>query len=287
MKRYIILAVLVVLGAAAAIIYSLRPAEQPEIEVAVSDDGLVELKPVTEATTVSTTSVQEMIDAEITESAEPEEQPAEEKRDAVTYSLPAGFYSENISVELSAENGEAIYFSTDGSDPVISDSTLYTAPIDINAGVDVIATTIRAIAVNEEGESSAVFTRSFVTGQDVDERFSEDTLVFVLSTDPYNLYDYEYGIAVPGKVYDDYCKEHAGEEIPYNAPGNYFMTGPEWERPIYVEVFESTGENVISQPAGVKVVGGYSRVPEHKSFKLIARKSYGSKDGKFKYSFFP
>lgn len=127
---------------------------------------------------------------------------------------------------------------------------------------------------------------SYVVGQDVAERFDGNTLVFVLSTDPYNLYDYEYGIAVPGKIYDDYVKEHPGEEIPYNAPGNYYMSGRESERPIYVEVFESDGTKVIDQAAGVRLSGGYSRVPDQKSLRLIARKSYDPDNGKFKYAFF-
>lgn len=273
MKRFIILGALTALGTATAVLYSFIPQTTVTVGLFPTEDGGMELKPI----------VDEVSDA----LPEQENPPAEEAQAVeVGFSLPATFYSENISVELTADSGAEIYFTTDGSDPVVSEKSRYTAPIDINAGIDVRATTIKAVAV-KDGETSDIFTRSYVTGQDVDERFSEDTLVFVLSTDPYNLYDYEYGIAVPGKIYDDYVKEHAGQEIPYNAPGNYFMTGKEWERPIYVEVFESSGANVISQPAGVKLVGGYSRVPDQKSLKLIARKSYGSKDGKFKYSFFP
>lgn len=274
MKRFIILGAIAAVGAAAALIYFLNPPEPVEVNAVVGEDGMVTLQPVTQAS------------GEQTEPADPTEAESEPeiKQDSVFFSIPAGFYSENISVELFG--ADEIYFTTDGSDPVISEQNRYLAPIEINAGPEVRATTVKAIAVTE-GESSPMYTRSFVTGQEVDERFSEDTLVFVLSTDPYNLYDYEYGIAVPGKIYDDYVAEHPGEEIPYNAPGNYFMTGKEWERPIYVEVFESTGENVLSQAAGVRLVGGYSRVPDQKSLKLIARKEYDSENGKFKYSFFP
>ena len=110
---------------------------------------------------------------------------------------------------------------------------------------------MKALSVLSDGTKGDICTVSYVVGQDVAERFDSNTLVFVLSTDPYNLYDYEYGIAVPGKIYDDYVKEHPGEEIPYNAPGNYYMSGREAERPIYVEVFESDGTKVIDQAAGV------------------------------------
>lgn len=266
MKRYIILAALVLMGAAAAIIYSMQPQDEVTVSLEEGEDGDISL-------------------VQVTSAPQGESAPEEKHIKGVEFSHKAGFYAENIAVELTAAKGAQIYFTTDGSDPDESDA-LYTAPIEINAGGEVRATTIKALCVND-GERSDIYTRSFVTGRGVAERFGEDTLVFVLSTDPYNLYDYEYGIAVPGKIYDDYVKEHPGEEIPYNAPGNYYMTGREAERDIYVEVFESGGDNVISQAAGVRIVGGYSRVVSQKSLKLIARKEYDPKNGKFKYAFFP
>ena len=266
MKRYIFLAVLVLIGAAAALIYAMQPQDEITVSLEEGEDGSISL-------------------VQVTSAPESESAPEEKHIKGVEFSHKAGFYAENISVELSAAKDAKIYFTTDGSAPEKS-GTLYTAPIEINAGGEVRATTVKAVCVNG-GEYSDVYTRSFVTGRGIAERFGEDTLVFVLSTDPYNLYDYEYGIVVPGKIYDDYVKEHQGEEIPYNAPGNYYMSGREAERDMYVEVFESSGGNVISQAAGVRVVGGYSRVVSQKSFKLIARKEYDSNNGKFKYAFFP
>ncbi len=267
MKRIIILAALILIGAAAAFIIIKNPYEPMEVIAQPTEDGGVEIVPVTT-------------------SAVTEEEPAAEKHSlSVTCSLPSAFYDENISVELLADDGAEIYFTLDGSDPDTS-SELYTGAIEINAGADTSAVTIKAVAARD-GEVSDIFTRSYVVGQNVKERFGGDTLVFVLSTDPYNLYDYEYGIAVPGKIYDDYVKEHAGEEIPYNAPGNYYMTGKEAERDIYVEVFDSSGSKVISQAAGVRLSGGYSRVVDQKSLRLIARKEYDPDNGKFKYAFFP
>jgi hypothetical protein len=273
MKRIIILAALVLAGVVCAAIYGLNPPEAVTVMTVENEDGGKELVEVSNSSSTSASS-------DISEDEDGEEIAA------VAFSLPATFYDENISVELFADEGAEIYFTTDGSDPTVSQTNLYIAPIDINAGTETKAVTIKAIAV-KDGEQSSIYTRSYVVGQDVNERFGEDTLVFVLSTDPYNLYDYEYGIAVPGKIYDDYVAEHQGEEIPYNAPGNYYMTGREAERDIYVEVFDSLGSNVISQAAGVKLVGGYSRVPDQKSLKLIARKEYDSEHGKFEYAFFP
>lgn len=262
MKRITILVIIAAVGIAAAVLYTLFPPEPLQVSAVIGEDG------------------------ELTLTSDPNEQAAEPvEGNGIGFSHPAAFYSDNIVVELSAADGAEIYFTTDGSDPVIKPGLLYTKPIEINAGSEVQATTVKAISVID-GEAGKIHTRSYITGTDVEERFSDDTLVFVLSTDPYNLYDYEYGIAVPGKIYDDYVKDHPGEEIPYNAPGNYYMTGRESERDMYVEVFENDGDNVISQAAGVRVVGGYSRVVDQKSFKLIARKEYDPENGKFKYAFF-
>lgn len=258
MKRFIILGGVVLLGGFSALMYTLFPPAEMQLNADVEDDGEV--------------SVSET-EKDVSET------------DMVTFSMPSGFYSENISLELSADSG-TVYFTTDGSDPVPGTSQLYTQPIEINSTPEVRASTVKALSVLSDGTQGSVYTVSYVMGQDVDERFSKDTLVFVLSTDPYNLYDYEYGIAVPGKIYDDYVREHPGEEIPYNAPGNYYMSGREAERPIYVEVFESNGSKVIDQAAGVRLSGGYSRVPDQKSLRLIARKSYDPDNGKFKYAFF-
>lgn len=259
MKRVIILAVILLIGIAAGVIYTLYPPEPVQVSAAIGEDG--------ELTLVTPDKSEPVVTEDI------------------VFSHAATFYAENIAVELTAPEGAEIYFTTDGSDPVAEDKCLYSAPVEINAGPEVRATTVKAFSVID-GVQSKIHTRSYVTGTDVNERFSDDTLVFVLSTDPYNLYDYEYGIAVPGKIYDEYVAAHPGEEIPYNAPGNYFMNGRESERDIYVEVFESDGDYVISQAAGVRVVGGYSRVVDQKSLKLVARKEYDPENGKFKYAFF-
>lgn len=260
MKRFIILAGVILLGAVSAVMTALFPRQPMNYTGVAAEDG------------------------ELTITQQPQ------SFGSVDFSLKSGFYSENISVELKSDY-KNIYFTLDGSDPAPEKGTLYTQPININSSAETKAVTIKAAAINGEGKSGGIFTKSYVVGQDVGERFDSQTLVFVLSTDPYNLYDYEYGIAVPGKIYDEYVEEfkirHPGEEIPYYADGNYFMTGREWERPIYVEVFESGGKKVIDQAAGVRISGGVSRAVPQKSLRLIARKDYDPQNGKFKYDFFP
>ncbi len=76
-----------------------------------------------------------------------------------TFSPAAGRYTEAQTVTIScATEGVAIYYTTDGSTPTVS-STRYTSPITIGE-----TTTLKAIAVNGDGEESSVATARYVIG---------------------------------------------------------------------------------------------------------------------------
>lgn len=217
------------------------------------------------------------------------EEPTQSEDDVLTvsFSKTKSFYSEDIEVELTANRDNAvIYYTTDGNNPT-EKSKKYTSPIKISSRSKVNATTVKAIAVTDD-ESSAICHKSYVTGDNVDERFSDETLIFVLSTDEYNLYDYYYGVATEGYKRDEYLNsdEYKGGEVEYNAPANWFIGGRESERDMYVEVFTPEGEQLISQASGARVVGGVSRAVDQKSWRLIARNMYSEGNGKFKYAFF-
>lgn len=205
---------------------------------------------------------------------------------ALFFSHNDTFYAENIDVEITcADENAEIYYTLDGATPDAS-SIKYIGAIPIKAGNAVNATTIKAVALNN-GESSQVQTKSYVTGKNVFERFDEGTYVFVLSSDPYNLYDYYYGVCVEGYLRDQWLEnEYQGGEIPFNAPANWYMSGRESERDMYVEVYDNKGNQLIDQAAGGRVVGGYSRANAQKSWRLIARNEYSEGNGKFKYAFF-
>ncbi len=206
----------------------------------------------------------------------------------VSFSKTNTFYAENIEVELSCGDKNAvIYYTTDGNDPTVQ-SKVYRSPIEISARSKATATTIKAIAVSGE-DTSGICLKSYVTGRNIFDRFDPSTLVFVLSTDEYNLYDYYNGVATEGYMRDEYLNsdEYDGGEIDYNAPANWHLHGRESERDMYVEVFNSSGDQLISQAAGARVVGGVSRAVDQKSWRLIARNMYSEGNGKFKYAFFP
>ncbi len=194
------------------------------------------------------------------------------------------FYKEPINVAVSANQpGAAVYYTLDGSEPSTA-SNVYTGPIHLGQRERTACTVLRAIAVTGTGRSN-IITQSYFIGKDVDERFN--TYVFSISGEPDDFYGRGRGILVPGKIYDDYMKASKSPSPHlWSRPANYNQRGREWERPVFVEAFSPSGARVISQPAGVRVKGESSRGLRQKSLRLIARKSYAPKFGKFKYPFF-
>ena len=83
MKRYIFLAVLVLIGAAAALIYAMQPQDEITVSLEEGEDGSLSL-------------------VQVTSAPESESAPEEKHIKGVEFSHKAGFYAENISVELSA-----------------------------------------------------------------------------------------------------------------------------------------------------------------------------------------
>ncbi len=122
-------------------------------------------------------------------------------------------------------------------------------------------------------------------GRNVHRRFS--TLIFSITSDPYNLYDYEYGILIPGKLRDDFIKANPHKHIDPPDPANFNMRGRESEREAYLEILEADGNVVASQKAGIRVYGGWSRANQQKSLKIFARKAYDQVNNKIRYEFFP
>ncbi|MCH5324808.1 MAG: CotH kinase family protein [Eubacterium sp.] len=256
-KRIVLLAVLAVVGVAAAWGLSYAIGEGSEYEI---------LQPVQPPITA--------------------DQP-EKPRVPITFSHTDTFYEESFSVALTAAEEDAvIYYTTDGSVPTRS-STRYVNPINVRAGKEVKSFTIKAIAIGEEG-TSEVITKSYVVGADVFERFDKDTYVFVLSADPHDLYDYYDGIAVEGVIRDEWLQnEYDGTfEVNPTHPANWNQDGMDGERPMYMEVYDSAGNLLIEQQAGARVAGAYSRATGQKSWKLIARRLYTPDDGTFHFVFF-
>jgi len=215
------------------------------------------------------------------------------------FSHKGGFYNEGFLLELSiSEPGAQIFYTLDGSEPTRL-SNLYTSPIQIDSrkGEPNIfsnirtspsfkipdeeifkATVIRARAFTDDKSVSSIVTHTYF----IDETNEGDTNkyslpVISITTDSGNLFDYNYGIFVPG-IYS--------ENKDSKSAGNYFQRGIEWERPAHIEFFEPDGRLGFSQNAGIRVHGESTRYLPIKSMHILASDLYDEKD-MFYYPIFP
>ena len=238
-----------------------------------------------------------------------------------TLSHESGFFEESFYLTIDAKPNTIVYYTLDGSEPTVF-SIRYVEPILIEeqyieaTGEEYLiqnqipphetipvasypisfirtgsdkwksptqdifkATTLKVKAIHFSGDESPVLTHTYFVDSNMFEKYSFP--IISITTDIKNLYDYETGINIPGIHYDPTIEEVSNK----NRTGNYYQTGPEWEKPIYIEMFETDGTRVIAQEAGIRVHGGLSRKYPIKSYRLYARSEY-DESTYFDYQFF-
>ncbi|MCL2099012.1 MAG: CotH kinase family protein [Oscillospiraceae bacterium] len=202
------------------------------------------------------------------------------------------FYTENIYVSITGAIEEAvIYYTTNGSEPqkglISQHNRKYTGePVLIKTADANSPTVLKAAAFLTDGTKSGTLTHTYFVSPAINSRFDENLYIFSVSSDPYNLYDYDYGILVEGRLRGEWLAGGSGSELIPSDPANYNLRGRESERPAYIEVLNSKGELLISQSAGIRVRGGWSRSAAVKSIGLYARGEYDPIFDKFYYDFF-
>jgi len=178
------------------------------------------------------------------------------------FSASGGFYQSPVSLNLSNNNPSGtIFYTLDGSEPD-SNSLIYSSPLLINS-----TTVVRAKSVGQNSIPSKIITHTYFLNE------SFNLPVISLSTNPENFWDNDIGIYVLGN--------NAETEYPFFG-ANFWQ---DWERPVHIEFFESSGDPAFSIDAGVKIVGAWSRGHEQKSMAIFARSAYG--DGSINYQIFP
>lgn len=222
------------------------------------------------------------------------------------FSLPSGFYEEEIRLSLSS-GGKDIYYTLDGTMPDAS-SLKYEGPIRIRdqsgeanryasiSGISIAnpflpaepvdkAVIVKAVAVDEGGRKSPVAAASYFIGFGRKEGY-ENMPVISLTADPEDLFSEERGIYVLGDVYRQYLDRY--ETLPghdYSHETNYSREGRGWERPAKLEFFNEERECLLSQRIGIRIHGGWSVGLAQKSFNLYAREEYDGSSS-FRYPFF-
>ena len=140
-------------------------------------------------------------------------------KDALTFSVPGGFYAGAISLEMNVPKGTEVYYTLDGSDPTTEsqkyENTIrienrsgsnYTYAGIVNNGYKPsrisMGTVVRAIAVNAKGEVVEECTESYFIGIGNNSNMI-NLPVISLTTDPDNLFDYFEGMYIQGKYYEE------------------------------------------------------------------------------------
>ena len=155
----------------------------------------------------------------------------------VQFSLPGGAYEdEKIRLELTAEEGMDIYYTTDGSSPT-PDSSVYRGPLEISENC-----IVQAVAWRQDAMPSPAVVHSFAVGKKHSMR-----VVFVV-----------------------------GNASKLTGSGGVLKTGSKTEQQVLVQMYEPDGTRIINQKCGLKVAGHHSRINfDQKGFTLRARKKYG------------
>ena len=253
------------------------------------------------------------------------------KKSRIIFSKPSGFYDKAFTLKIKAPTNE-IYYTLDGTEPVrgeentflykggikISDATeqenVHSMRTDVthSFNTELLAeyakdyasrgyvvpdypvdkcTILRAAFYTEGEKRSEVETASYFVGYKGREGYGKVKVVSVV-TDPDNLFDYEKGIYVTGKAFDDFAAGNPFHDssiwyrhIWWWWDSNYNQRGRQWERQANVQFLDENGKLILQQEAGVRIQGGGSRGFLPKSLNLYARKDYDG-NSSFHYDFF-
>ena len=145
-------------------------------------------------------------------------------------------------------------------------------------------TVVRAIAIKEGSLPSEIATNTYFVDEDIQNRFNMP--VISISTDMKNLFDYDEGIYILGRRYDNWRRKNPDENVLGNAPANYNREGSETEKAINIEFYEVDGSLAFSQSAGLRTHGGFTRGWAQKALRIYARRIY-DEDSYFHHEIFP
>ena len=206
----------------------------------------------------------------------------------VEFSDYSGFFNEPFELKMMAPEGFDIYYTLDATKPT-EKSQKYVAPIKIfdasenqnkYSAIDQTsiiwsyipsykvdkATIVRAIAVRKKdgAVSKENFASYFIGFQDKPEYKDIPTISVI--TNPENLFDYEKGIYVNGKIWDMLGRDEA---LPlWTTITNYSKTNrKKWARDMFVDYITDGKDTRLE--GKMKIYGAYTRHRLQKSFTLF------------------
>ena len=181
-------------------------------------------------------------------------------------SIGNGVFDAPQTVEITHEDpAVTIYYTTDGAAPDQT-SSLYTTAVTVDQ-----TQSLRAIAYKTGTAPSQITTGTYLFDA------SPNLPVLMITTDPDNLWDDEigiYAIGTNGTIFGN---------CPDAVVANYWQ---DWERPVHLTLYDTSGETAFAVNGGVKISGNCSRRYALKSLNFFLRKNqYG--DDNIGYQLFP
>jgi hypothetical protein len=211
------------------------------------------------------------------------------KTDPPQFSLAAGYYTNDQTLEISTDDPLAtIRYTMNGNEPTVT-SPVYSTPLLLQSrageanvfseirtnrdpylwlpdwvppsGEVFKANIIRARSFKDGYNPSEIISRTFFVDENIDQRYPTLPVISIIS-DYQHLFSSINGIYVPG-IY-----HRPGD----SGSGNYFQN---WEKPAHIEFFEPGGTVGFSQDVGMSIQGGTSPASPQKGLHIIARSEYG------------
>ncbi|MFT3794523.1 CotH kinase family protein [Flavobacterium sp.] len=142
-------------------------------------------------------------------------------------------------------------------------------------------TVVRAIVVKAGALSSPIVTQTYFVTPEGSARF--DLPVISISINEDRFFDYEDGIQVAGKDFDDWRAANPTAEPLWEEVGNFYRRGAANEKVGNFTYFVN-GEEKVNQDVGIRTRGGNSCAFPSKAMNIYARAELG--DGSLSYKFF-
>ncbi len=184
---------------------------------------------------------------------------------APTITLASGFYTGTSTTTITGTTPGTIHYSVNGPDPQAWSPT-YTTPISIPA-----TTVLRAKLIPSDTNylPGPIAAASYFLNENV-------TLPVVsITTDPFNLFDQNYGIYMLNTTDTNYA------DIPFQNAN--FWQG--WVRPCNVAYFDTAHTLQFETAASIRIQGNWSKIFAQKGFFIDCDDDYGSKP--LDYQLFP
>ena len=212
---------------------------------------------------------------------------AKDEKTEFSFETSPGFYENDLDIKINYPKNAKVYYSINKQKP--EDCEKKECLEYAKTGIRVLSRdtmTVRTITAQYKDENgwSDEIVGTFVVGKNVPERFS--TMSVFITTDPDNLWGYESGILVEGKLRADWRAANPREKVIPISPAGYMQRGKESEKKVNIEFFDVGGQRVINQNVGIRVSGAYTRAYILKSLKVFARKEYDPVQYRFDYKFF-